>query len=113
MVLASLNALGRLHGLHIERRGWTLLYYSNYYFLVLGGLIYLTLYWIKSRVFLLQPVVDFAFGLVIYNALYYLSAHLLIRGWVNPWTSVIPGLVLIAYGVSLRYNRGLWTPTGL
>lgn len=113
MVLATLNALGKLHGLHIARRGWTLLYYANYYVLLFGGLAYIGLTWLRERVFNLQAVIDFVLGLLIYNALYYLSAHLLVRGLVPGWTSVIPGLVLIAYGACLRSNRGLWTPRGL
>ena len=91
----------------IVARTWSLFFYVHFISLVVGGLGLQALDASRARVFYGGPLIDFLLGVTVFMILETASALALRRGAGPSWPALLPGLMLIGFGVRLGTGRPL------
>ncbi len=91
----------------IAARMWSLFFYAHFIALVTGGLGLQAYVASRAKVFYGGPLIDFLLGVTAFMILETISALALRRGAGPSWPALLPGLMLIAFGVRLGTGRPL------
>lgn len=107
MLFASCYAMGWMPRLVVTPHRWNTLYVSYVVYLYAGSAVMIVMQSFKTEVYLPQAILDFLVGAVPFQAFFWLARKVLVRWPEVPWLSLIPGILLLCYGLRLRRGRGL------
>ena len=93
--------------LAITAREWSLFFYVHFIVLVAGGLGLQGFRAARAKVFYGGPLIDFLLGVTAFMLLETFSALALRRGAGPSWPAVVPGALLIVFGLRLGTGRPL------
>ena len=91
----------------IAARTWSLFFYVHFIALVAGGLGLQAVVASRAKVFYGGPLIDFLLGVTAFMILETFSAFALRRGAGPSWPALLPGAMLIGFGVRLGTGRPL------
>ena len=93
--------------LTISARSWSLFFYIHFIALVTTGLGYQAFRGAREKIFHGGPLIDFLIGVTVFMILETFVGLALRRGAGASWPALLPGLMLIAFGVRLGTGRPL------
>lgn len=108
MGASAYHATGHWQWLEMPVRGWTDMYKSAYFLMLLGGALYLLKAIPQTPEAVRETIYDFVLGVAGYTAILVVVMGLLVTGWLTPWLSIAPGLALGYYGWRLWDDRPFW-----
>jgi hypothetical protein len=91
----------------IAAHTWSIFFYVHFIALVTVGLGLQALFASRAKVFYGGPLIDFLLGVTAFMLLETFCALALRRGAGPSWPALLPGLMLIAFGVRLGTGRPL------
>ena len=91
----------------IAARTWSLFFYVHFICLTAGGLGLQAFTAARAKVFYGGPLIDFLLGVTAFMILETFAALVLRRGAGPSWPALLPGLMLVAFGVRLGTGRPL------
>ena len=103
-LFAVLYASHRLR-LYVPPTAWAELSFAHFLFLVLAGLGYLTLSFMREGIFYHEALADYLAGLGGFIVMLWLTDSLIVSRIISPWCSLATGLLLAAYGGGLCRGR--------
>lgn len=94
--------------LRASARAWSLFFYVHFVSLAAGGLGLQALFAAKTKLFHGGPLIDFLIGVAAFMLAETASGLALRRGAGPSWPALLPGLLLIAFGLRLRTGLPLF-----
>ena len=91
----------------ISARAWSLFFYAHFIALTAAGLGWQAFSAARSKIFYGGPLIDFLLGVTAFMILETFSALALRRGAGPSWPALLPGLLLIGFGLRLGTGRPL------
>ena len=113
MIFATLYALGKFPRLTLGVSQWNQCYAFQFLYMFIGGVGSIARRYSRENLYMFQIGIDFLVGLSVFWALFSGVRFVLVRGWVTPWISLLPGLFLLHYGRKLRRDRQIWSGLNL
>ena len=91
----------------IAARTWSIFFYAHFIALVTGGLGLQAVAGARAKVFYGGPLIDFLIGVTIFM-MFETAAGLALRRGAGPsWPALLPGLLLVAFGIRIGTGRPL------
>jgi hypothetical protein len=91
----------------IAARTWSLFFYAHFILLVAGGLGLQAVAGARAKVFYGGPLIDFLLVVTAFMILETVAGLALRRGAGPSWPALLPGLLLIAFGLRLGTGKPL------
>lgn len=109
MIFASLYALGKFPSLTVSVEEWQQAYFGYSLFLFFSGAGYIAIKYSRGDILIVQALLDWLLGVIAFEVLFRLVRAVLVRGSMAPWLSLVPGLFLLYYGMTLYRGRQIWS----
>ena len=91
----------------VSARAWSFFFYAHFIALVAGGLGLQAFTAARAKLFYGGPLIDFLLGVTVFMILETVAGLVLRRGAGPSWPILLPGLMLVAFGLRLNTSRPL------
>ncbi len=109
MIFAALYSQGKFPNLIVTVRQWNHAYIAHFVWMFVFGGLRVARRFSRKDAFTFQLLVDFLVGLSVFWTLFRIVRFILVRSWLTPWISLLPGLFLLYYGYGLYRGRQIWS----